>query len=181
LPSAAWPVFPEPNRNHAPGVSSIRASSIRAIAIMTNAVETNRILGSPLSWCVTPPCLPNCMESFSSQFVLRARGLRHHDDTGSIRTKNRLQNCAGSSGGGFLPAAAPAEKATASKDEHRCDCRACASIAMRPTEADQSARLLDAIGLDGLPLGIRFIREVGSRNKGRGRTKPALCCGCDSA
>jgi hypothetical protein len=91
LPSAAWPVFPEPNRNHAPGVSSIRASSIRAIAIMTNAVETNRILDSPLScWCVTPPCLPNCMESFCSQFVLRARGLRHHDDTGSIRTKNRL-------------------------------------------------------------------------------------------
>jgi ATP-dependent DNA ligase len=34
---------------------------------------------------------------------------------------------------------------------------------------------------DGLPLGIRFIREVRSRNKGRGRTKPALCCGCDSA
>ena len=55
------------------GVSSIRASSIRAIAIMTNAVETNRILGSPLSWWVTPPLPSNCIESFSSQFVLRAR------------------------------------------------------------------------------------------------------------
>jgi hypothetical protein len=54
-------------------VRSVRASSIRAIAIMTSAVETNRILGSPPSWCVTPPCLPNCMESFSSQFVLRVR------------------------------------------------------------------------------------------------------------
>jgi hypothetical protein len=54
-------------------VRSVRASSIRAIAIMTSAVETNRILGSPPSWCVTPPCLPNCMESFSSRFVLRVR------------------------------------------------------------------------------------------------------------
>ena len=46
---------------------SVRASSIRAIAIMTNAVETNRILGSPPSWCVMPPCLSNCVESVSSQ------------------------------------------------------------------------------------------------------------------
>ena len=52
-------------------IRSVRASS--NIAIMTSAVETNRILGSPPSWCVAPPCLPNCMESFSSQFVLRVR------------------------------------------------------------------------------------------------------------
>ena len=44
----------------------------------------------------------------------------------------------------LLPLAPPAEKAAASKDEDGCDCRACASIAMRPTEADQSARLLDS-------------------------------------
>ena len=54
-------------------IRNVIASMIRAIAIMTNAVETNRILGSPPSWCVTPPCLPNCMESFSSQLVLRVR------------------------------------------------------------------------------------------------------------
>ena len=64
LPSAAWPVFPEPNRNHAPGVSSIRASSIRAIAIMTNAVETNRILSAPLKLMYDA--------SFSSRLVLGA-------------------------------------------------------------------------------------------------------------
>src|SRR5215469_9099517 len=41
-------------------IRNVVASIIRAIAIMTNAVETNRILNSPPSWCVTPPCLPNC-------------------------------------------------------------------------------------------------------------------------
>ena len=55
-------------------IRNVIASMIRAIAIMTNAVETNRILGSPPSWCVTPPCLPNCYgELFLPQFVLRVR------------------------------------------------------------------------------------------------------------
>jgi hypothetical protein len=58
-------------------VSSIRASSIGAIAIMTNAVETNRVLGSPLSWCVTHPFPPNCIRA-SPPNLYSEREIRHH-------------------------------------------------------------------------------------------------------
>jgi hypothetical protein len=60
-------------------VSSIRASSIGAIAIMTNAVETNRVLGSPLSWCVRHSFSPNCIRAsppnlYSERATFVARG-----------------------------------------------------------------------------------------------------------
>jgi hypothetical protein len=58
-------------------VSSIRASSIGAIAIMTNAVETNRVLGSPLSWCVRHSFSPNCIRA-SPPNLYSEREIRHH-------------------------------------------------------------------------------------------------------
>ena len=71
-------------------IRNVIASMIRAIAIMTNAVETNRILGSPPSWCVTPPCLPNCYGELFLPICIESARIRHHDDTGSIGTKNRV-------------------------------------------------------------------------------------------